>query len=80
MTEWVPSLSARTKWYKERNNLKVGDVALVISSENKRAHWPMGRVIETYPGKDRCVRSVKQITDQACGKVVSTGVGLLCLN
>jgi len=42
-----------------RNNLKVGDVALVISSENKRAHWPMGRVIETYPGKDRRVRSVK---------------------
>ena len=59
MTEWVPSLSTRTKWYKERNNLQIGDVVLVVSSENKRAHWPMGRVIEMYPGKDGRVRSVK---------------------
>jgi len=39
--------STRTKWCKERKNLHI-DVVLVISSENKRVHWPMGRVIETY--------------------------------
>ena len=33
MTEWVPSLSTRTKWYKERKNLQVDDVVLEISSE-----------------------------------------------
>jgi len=33
MTEWVSSLSIRTKWYKERKNLQVDDVVLEISSE-----------------------------------------------
>ena len=59
MTEWVPSLSTRKKWYKERKNLQVDDVVLIVSPENQRAHWPLGRVIETYSGKDGRVRSVK---------------------
>ena len=59
MTEWVPSLSTRKKWYKERENLQVDDVVLIVSPENQRAYWQMGRVIDTYPGKDGRVRSVK---------------------
>jgi len=42
-----------------RNNLQVGDVVLLVSSENPRAHWPLGRVVEVYPAKDGYVRSVK---------------------
>ena len=60
MREWgVPSLSSRKKWYNSQSNLQVGDIVMLISTENPRAHWPLGKVIEVYPGKDGYVRSVK---------------------
>ena len=59
MKEWVPSLSARNKWYQQRKNLVVGDVVLLVSPDSHRAHWPLGRILETYPSKDGNVRSVK---------------------
>ena len=38
---------------------------LLVSSDTHRAHWPLGRVIEVYPGKDGQVRSVKlQVGDK----------------
>jgi len=49
--EWVPSLSSR---YNSEKNLQVGDIVLLISSENIRAHWPLGTVIDR---KDGYVRS-----------------------
>ena len=51
MTEWIPSLSTRKKWLHERKNLQVNDVVLLISPDSCRAHWPLGHVIEVYPGK-----------------------------
>ena len=59
MREWVPSLSSRKKWYHFSKNLRVGDIVLLISIENTRAHWPLETVIEVYPGKDGYVRCVK---------------------
>ena len=59
MQEWLPSLSSRKKWYKERKDVRIGDVVLVISPDSKRGEWPLGKVIETYPGNDGRVRVVK---------------------
>ena len=59
MNEWIPSLSARKKWFKQSKNLQIGYVVLLVSPENNRAHWPLGRIIEIYPGRDGQVRSVK---------------------
>ena len=59
MREWVPSLSSRKKWYQSSKNLKVIDIVLLTSAENPRAHWPLGKVLEVYPGKDGYVRTVK---------------------
>ena len=42
-----------------RKNLQVGDIVLLVSSESHRAHWPLGKIIEVYLGKDVYVRSVK---------------------
>ena len=65
MTEWIPSLSARKKWFHERKNLEVDDIVLLVSPDSHRAHWPLGRVIKVYPGKDGQVRSVKlQVGDK----------------
>ena len=32
---------------------------MLITIESPRAHWPLGKVVELYPGKDGPVRSVK---------------------
>ena len=55
-------------WVQERNGIilvQVGDIVLLISNENTRAHWPLGTVIEVYQGKDGYVRCVKlQVGDK----------------
>ena len=55
----MPSLQLRNKWWKDRDNIEVGDVVLVIDPDVKRGSWSMGKVIETYPDEDGRVRSVK---------------------
>ena len=38
---------------------------LLVSPDSHRAHWPLGRVIEVYPGKDGQVCLVKlQVGDK----------------
>ena len=59
LREWLPELSARRKWFQPRRDLKVDDVVLVMSPDTNRGNWPLGRVLETYPGKDGRVRVVK---------------------
>ena len=59
LREWLPELSARRKWFRPRRDLKVDDVVLVMSPDTNRGNWPLGRVLETFPGKDGRVRVVK---------------------
>ena len=40
-------------------NLKFGDLVIIQSENIPMSHWPLGRIIETYPGKDGIVRTVK---------------------
>ena len=64
--EWIPSLSPRQKWHEVRNNLKVGDVVLVLMPDSPRAHWPLARILEVYIGKDGNIRSAKiQVSDKS---------------
>ena len=45
MAEWLPSLSTRKKWH------------LVFSPDQARGRWPMGRIVEIYPGADGHTRA-----------------------
>ena len=58
MREWLPSLSTRSKWTTKQRDFKVGDVVVVIASDNPRGKWPLGRIVETFPGPDGRVRVV----------------------
>ena len=40
-------------------NVKPGDVILVVSSDTPQGQWPLGRILEVYPGKHGKVRAVK---------------------
>ena len=57
--EWIPTLNVRSKWRKELKDIAVGDIVLVMSLDLPRGKWPLGRVIEVYPGKDQHVRVAK---------------------
>ena len=59
LKEWLPRLSARTKWSQPVRDFKVSDVVLVITSGTIRGNWSLGRVLETYLGKDGWVRVAK---------------------
>ena len=57
--EYLPILQIRKKWNKVQRNLKQNDFVLVREDSIPRSHWPLGRVIETYPGEGGIVRSTK---------------------
>ena len=59
LREWLPGLSIRRKWHREQRDVHVGEVVLVISPDTPRGNWPLGRVLEVYPGDDGRVRVVK---------------------
>ena len=59
MREWLPGLNARQKWFQTQRYVQIGDVMLVISPDTSRGNWPLGRVLEVYPGQDVHVRVVK---------------------
>ena len=56
LKEWLPGLNPTTKWHKEKKNLKVGDIVIVVSPDSPRAHWPLAKVTQVFPGKDGKVR------------------------
>ena len=59
MLHFVPNLLPRNKWYKDRKNMAVGDIVLLINKDISRGKWNMGLVLEVYPGTDGRVRSAR---------------------
>ena len=59
LLHFAPNLQCRSKWYKIRENLSVGDIVLIIDASIIRSKWNMAVVEETYPGDDGLVRSAK---------------------
>ena len=57
--EFLPSLNVRKKWFHARHSLKAGDVVLIMEPNASRGEWPLGLVIEAYPGDVGLVRVVK---------------------
>lgn len=73
--EYLPTLQVRSKWNTLEYNFKVGDIVIVVM-ETSRDHWPLGRILEVYPGSDGCVRKVKILTQ---GSTLIRSVTKLCL-
>ena len=48
---------SKSKWNQERQDVKVGDVVLVVLPDTSRVNWPLGRVLEVNAGTDRRVSS-----------------------
>jgi hypothetical protein len=59
LKEYLPTLNKRQKWTEIVNDMKKGDVVLALDNNLPRCRWPLGRIIETYPGKDGHTRVAK---------------------
>ncbi|XP_031638866.1 uncharacterized protein LOC116350989 [Contarinia nasturtii] len=55
-TEYLYSQQPRKKWHKTNENIKTGDLAVIIDDNIPPAKWILGRVIRVHPGSDGLVR------------------------
>lgn len=55
--EYLHQLQQRYKWQQPKDNIKIGDIVLIHKENFPPMSWPLGRVIDTYPGKDGLVRT-----------------------
>ena len=59
IAEYLPILQSRRKWLRILENVKVGDLVLIVDESVPRGSWPMGLVTDVTEGRDGLVRSVK---------------------
>ena len=61
--QWIklvaPGLVTDEKWHAKTEDLKKGDVVLVLDSDSFKAQYRLAMVQEVYPGADGVVRKVK---------------------
>lgn len=50
--EYLPVLTKRTKWFKDSEPLKIGDLVLLIDPNCTRKAWERARVIKVYYAQD----------------------------
>lgn len=56
--EYIGTIINRTKWLKEKRNLRIGDLVVVKDENLPPTKWKLGRIEQVLPGKDELVRSV----------------------
>ena len=59
LREYLPGLTVRQKWTREEIPLKENDVVLICEDNLPRGKRRIGKVIQTYPGKDDRVRKLQ---------------------
>ena len=59
LKEYLPKLVQRRKWNYPTRNLHVGNLAVIQTDNIPSSHSLLGRIIETYSGVDRVIRTVK---------------------
>ena len=77
LREYLPTLMARKKWCKDVTSLKVGDLVLVTDPSTPRGSWPLGRIVQVFPGHDNVVRSAEVQTKFGLTKRPAVKLALL---
>ena len=54
--EYIDITRRFTKWHHPSRNLQIGDIVLLQEDNLIPTKWPLGRIVNTYPGKDNLVR------------------------
>ena len=54
--EYLTQINRFTKWHYPSRNLSVGDIVILQEDHLVPTKWPLGKVIEIHPSKDKLVR------------------------
>jgi len=54
--EYLGQLREQTKKIRNTREFKVGEIVIVEVPNQKRLNWPLGKILEVFPGKDGTVR------------------------
>ena len=76
LREYLPSLQERRKWNQPQRNVQVNDLVLTADDNVPRNTWPMGRIVDVFPGNDGLVRTVDV---RAKNSVYRRPVAKICL-
>lgn len=57
--EYLSLLQPRTKWFSKKAKILPDSLVLLKEDGCSPLKWPLGRIVETFPGKDGVVRVVK---------------------
>ena len=75
--EYLQQLQKSSKWHKQTPNLKPGDLVLMTDGNKFRTQWTMGKVVNTYPGKDQLIRAVDVQTETVISPPSTTNKTIL---
>lgn len=56
--DYLHTLQQRRKWQTAEDNIRVGDLVLVLEDNQPPSKWAVGRIVEAHPGSDGRVRVV----------------------
>lgn len=56
--EYLHTLIQREKWFEKTENLKEGDVVILMVENQSPTNWPLARILRLLPAKDGVVRVV----------------------
>ncbi|XP_062708920.1 uncharacterized protein LOC134288349 [Aedes albopictus] len=62
--EYLPTITKRTKWFREYKPVQVGDLVIVVE-DRVRNGWVRGRVVRVFPGRDGRIRNAEIATSSA---------------
>lgn len=75
-SEYLDSLQTRRKWKTERENVRVGQLALLKNENFAPTYWAVGRVQSVQTGADGLVRAVTILVN---GKLYDRPIQKLCV-
>ena len=59
----LPTITKRNKWWSTtKENVQVGDLVLILEESIVRGKWSLGRVTQTWSGRDSVIRKVEVLT------------------
>ena len=79
-TKYISIIRRYVNWHHPSQNMQVGDLVLLQEDNLVPTKWPMGRTVDTHPGKDGFVRIVTVRTSNGTYKRPITKIALLLPN
>ncbi|XP_058824875.1 uncharacterized protein LOC131685286 [Topomyia yanbarensis] len=70
ITEYLPTINKRSKWFDDKRQLNVGDLVFLVDGKIRK-NWRRGKIVEVFPGTDGTIRQVSVRT--ADGKLHRRG-------